>query len=325
MPELIYEGQGKAKWKGEPVLYRRQAHQFDDAAGYFADRNLADAVNAAIFLRQPLLVTGEPGTGKTELANSIAWEFDLPLHVFHTKTSSTGSDIFYRYDALLHFHDTNVAKREPDLRRYVRFGAMGKAILFGMNPEKADPYLSTDLRLERKKQSPSVVLIDEVDKAPRDFPNDILYEIERLSFQVRETDWFPFAADDEYRPIVVLTSNLERSLPDAFLRRCVFYYIPFPGPETLKRIVENRLKPNNDGEKSLYAAGQDAFVELRADDKLMKKPATAEMLSWLKILSQRGFSAAEVKLSDARLRSTLNIVLKTKEDLERFGVTQKAV
>src|SRR5262249_6915690 len=156
----------------------------------------------------------------------IAWEFDLPLHKFNTKMNSAGRDLFYHYDSVLHFHDAHTLSREYPVSKYIQYAALGKAILFSSPPDKVAEFLPEKLREKHSEATQSVVLIDEVDKAPRDFPNDILAETERLSFEVLETDW-EITSDPELRPIVIFTSNQERNLPEAFLRRCIFYYIPF--------------------------------------------------------------------------------------------------
>ncbi len=172
---------------------------------YLAEKGLRDAVNVALALGQPILVTGEPDTGKIQLAASLAFELNLlPPLIFHTKTTSSARDLSYRYDALRHFHDSQFRKEELGANAYVAFEAFGLAILLSLNPAEANAWLPEPLR--DKGPVRSVVLIDEVDKAPRDLPNDVLNEIEAMCFTVRETGQ-TFAADQRYRPILVLTSN----------------------------------------------------------------------------------------------------------------------
>jgi hypothetical protein len=185
----------------------------DDPAGYLADEGLRDAVNVAIALGQPLLVTGEPGTGKTQFARSVAYELGLMSpFVFNTKSTSTARDLFYRYDSLRHFHDAQFGNGQKDVEEYIEYESLGLAILRAMPPAAADRFLPAALRVSGPTRS--VVLIDEVDKAPRDVPNDVLDEIEQMRFTVRETGR-TFTAERSYAPIVILTSNSERTLPDA--------------------------------------------------------------------------------------------------------------
>lgn len=308
--ELVYYGQGKQRDLHSPPRYVEEEGQADPASGYFACSDLADAVNTAIFLRQPLLIMGEPGTGKTQLAHSVAWEFDLPLHKFNTKMNSAGHDLFYHYDSVLHFHDAHTLGKEYPPSKYIQYAALGKAILFSNPPDKVAGFLPEKLREKHREATQSVVLIDEVDKAPRDFPNDILAETERLSFEVLETDW-EITSEPELRPIVIFTSNQERNLPEAFLRRCIFYYIPFPDEADLRRIVSRRLSGDHD-------ASIAKFLEIRQDERLVKKPATAELISWLRVLDRNGIGQAEVKAASDRLRRTYSVLLKTKEDFERL-------
>jgi MoxR-like ATPase len=246
----LYQGTAREKDDApSPLPLFEPNPRLTEAGLYLAAPGLRDAVNVALALGQPLIVTGEPGTGKTRLAHSIAAHFGLgePL-AFYTKTTSTADDLFYRYDALRHFHDIERVKQgdrtvDPsDVKKYLGFRALGLAILMAGDSEKSAPFLPPDRLLAEPTRS--VVLIDEVDKAPRDFPNDILNETENLRFTVTEIQE-TFQAKPEYRPFVLLTSNSERDLPDAFLRRCVFYYIPPPTKEELIRIVETRLKPSS--------------------------------------------------------------------------------
>jgi MoxR-like ATPase len=324
MAEREYQGNGVAQVA--PGLSGYVEHPgFDPPAGYRADAKLVAAVNIAIFLEQPLLVTGDPGTGKTQLANSVAWELGLPLHVFHTRSRSIAGDLFYHYDALLHFNDAHVAGREPVMSRYVRFEALGRAIVRSMSPaDRERARLPDAVGRGLGPPMPSVVLIDE---APRDFPTDILHEIERLDFEVRESDWGRLHASRECWPIVILTSNLEKALPDAFLRRCLFYYIARPTKAELIAIIATRIGPTDQG--PLYGDGDapasehgrivdaavDTFLLLCENDRLLKRPSTAELLSWLRVLLRRGVSRDDILGRRASMSATLHVLLKNIDDL----------
>ena len=197
---------------------------------YIADDGLVDAVNVALMLRQPLMVTGEPGTGKTMLASSIAWELglDRPL-VFETKSTSTARDLFYTYDTLGRFTAKELSTKAGAPQDYVTFNALGEAIIRSSDPADLEEILPSAYSHPGPRRS--VVLIDEVEKAPRDFPNDILNEIERLYFRIPELGNRRIDANPGYDPVVVMTNNSEKSLPDAFLRRYIFFNIPFPSGE----------------------------------------------------------------------------------------------
>lgn len=286
--------------------------EMSDPAGYLADAGLRDAVNVALMLGQPLLVTGEPGTGKTQLAASIAFELGLPAPlIFHTKTTSTARDLFYRYDALAHFHDAQFRKEESRIENYITYEALGLAILLSMNPAQANSFLPEALRDRGPVRA--VVLIDEVDKAPRDLPNDVLNEIDNMSFTVKETGR-TFSADQSYRPIVVLTSNSEKNLPDAFLRRCVFYHIAFPDKNRLQEIVRRRLRFDSSFTPEMLERALEHFEKIR-DLTLKKRPATAELLAWLKILEKRRIDLSNLQRGEAEaLAFTYSILSKSKED-----------
>jgi MoxR-like ATPase len=309
----LYTGDGTTiSERGLRLPPFERAAELNDPAGYLADEGLRDAVNVALMLGQPLLVTGEPGTGKTQLAASIAFELNLsaPL-IFHTKTTSTARDLFYRYDALGHFHDAQFRKDESRVEDYIHYEALGLAILLSMNPQEANPYLPEQLRDAGPVRS--VVLIDEVDKAPRDLPNDVLNEIDNMSFTVRETGR-TFSADQSYRPVVVLTSNSEKNLPDAFLRRCVFYHISFPARERLKEIVQRRLRFDSNFTPQMLDHALQHFEKIR-DLTLKKRPATAELLAWLKILDKRNIDVGNLQRGEAEaLAFTYSILSKSKED-----------
>jgi MoxR-like ATPase len=285
----------------------------DDPRFYLADRPLRDAVNVALALGQPLLVTGEPGTGKTQLAASLAYEAGLeaPL-VFHTKTTSTAKDLFYRYDALRHFHDSQFRKDDSGVDRYVTYEALGLAILLSLEPLLGDPWLPEHLKGKGPRRS--VVLIDEVDKAPRDLSNDVLDEIETMSFTVQESGR-TFRADQPFRPILILTSNSEKNLPDAFLRRCVFYHIPFPSRDRLKEIVVRRLGSRGMLTLEMIDHAIRHFEEIRALP-LKKKPATAEFLQWLQIIEKMKLDTAHLEPGQAEaLALSYSVLVKNKDDL----------
>lgn len=311
----LYAGDGTTiTERGLRLPLFEQVSGLNDPADYLADKGLCDAVNVALTLGQPLLVTGEPGTGKTQLAGSIAYELGLPAPLaFQTKTTSTAKDLFYRYDALRHFHDAQFSKEQLSVDTYITYEALGLAILLALNPDEANPYLPERLR----GQGPirSVVLIDEIDKAPRDLPNDILNEIESLSFTVQETGR-TFAANQSYRPVLVLTSNSEKNLPDAFLRRCIFYHISFPDKQRLKMIVQRRLKLSNGFTPQMLDHAIEHFEGIR-ELTLKKRPATAELLSWIQILERTQLDVNNLKAGEAEaLAFTYSILAKSREDME---------
>lgn len=267
---------------------------------YIPSKGLINAVNVAIATGQPLLLTGEPGTGKSHLAYSVAFELDLgePL-VFRTKTTSISRDLFYSYDALSHFRKTQT-DTNTHISQFIRDGALGKAI---------------------KSDSRRVVLIDEIDKAPRDLPNDILNEIESLSYEVLETGEF-FEADPKNRPIVIMTSNSEKNLPDAFLRRCVFYHVPFPTAEELAEIVKSRVQSHYFDDDEIDQIIQ-KFLKLKKDTK-RKPPATAELIDWVKILEELEFKEGGSPITFEALSKnqkdilmvSYSLLAKTAEDLQ---------
>jgi len=287
---------------------------------YYASDSLVDAVNVALLLGQPLLVTGEPGTGKTQLAYRIAWEFkiDPPLQ-FNTKSTSTARELFYYYDALARFQDkVNQAPQE-----FISYNALGKAILLANPKDKVKQFLSPkEAANHPANPTRSVVLIDEVDKAPRDFPNDILNEIETMTLRVPEIGNLTIQAPESLHPIVILTSNSEKNLPDAFLRRCAYYHIQFPDKDTLRLIADNRLKDLAKQDRRM-AVRSDQFLkdaielfEHLREIGLKKKPATGELLVWLQTLQTLSQTDNPLVDDPGKLTSSLSAMIKTKEDLK---------
>jgi MoxR-like ATPase len=260
----------------EPAALRKPEH-------YIADSGLVDAVNVALMLRQPLMVTGEPGTGKTVLAWSVAWELGLdPPLVFETKSTSQARDLFYYYDTLGRFTAKELRTDAASAKDYITFNALGAAIVLANSRDAVADALPAGFTHPGKRRS--VVLIDEVEKAPRDFPNDILNELERMYFRIPELGNRRIEADEAYSPVVIMTNNSEKAMPDAFLRRCIYYNIPFPTGSRLEDIVIGRLpKFTEGGNAPALTRDAIAFLLYAREDSagLEKRPGTAELLGWL--------------------------------------------
>ncbi|MCP9223209.1 MoxR family ATPase [Erythrobacter sp. LQ02-29] len=232
--------------------------QFEGTSSYIATEDLKVAVNAAVTLRRPLLVKGEPGTGKTVLAHEIAKAIDAPLIEWNVKSSTKAQQGLYEYDAVARLRDGQLGdERVHDIANYIKKGKLWEAFTAPELP---------------------VLLIDEIDKADIEFPNDLLQELDRMSFDVYETQE---RIEAKERPIVVITSNNEKELPDAFLRRCFFHYIKFPDRDTMQAIIDVHFPGI---QARLVKQAMDVFYELREVPGLKKKPSTSELLDWLKLL-----------------------------------------
>lgn len=302
-----------------------------DPGGYLASQDLHDAIHAAILLGQPLLLTGEPGCGKTEVANYITYQLGLerpgptgrkPEYAlrFDTKSTTSARDLFYTFDTVGRFHAAQRGAQEPgadDPRRFISFNALGRAILDAAEPASVHRLEGRNWRGQEGGPRRSVVLIDEIDKAPRDVPNDLLMEMDRLAFYITELDR-TVTATPALRPIVVLTSNSERALPEAFLRRCVFHHMAFPDKGTLRRIVARRLT-TFPKESRLRDSAIGLFLRLREEERPEKLPGTAELLGFLNALAGLPLdpdkSLAEQKGWEGAARATL---LKTVLDHQSF-------
>ncbi len=267
--------------------------RFTSTEGYIASDDLQIAVNAAITLERPLLVKGEPGTGKTELARQIAGALGLPILEWSIKSTTRAQQGLYEYDAVSRLRDSQLGDaRVGDVRNYIRKGKLWQAF---------------------EAENRVVLLIDEIDKADIEFPNDLLQELDRMEFFVYETGE---TIQARQRPIVIITSNNEKDLPDAFLRRCFFHYIRFPEIETLKAIVEVHfpgIKPK------LLTTALTQFYELRDTPGLRKKPSTSEVLDWLKLLLAEDL-APEDLARDGRdaLPRLHGALLKNEQDVHMF-------
>ncbi|MEO0386075.1 MAG: MoxR family ATPase [Pseudomonadota bacterium] len=267
--------------------------KFTSTAGYIATQDLTTAVNAAITLERPLLVKGEPGTGKTELARQIAASLDVPMLEWAVKSTTKAQQGLYEYDAVSRLRDSQLGDpRVSDVGNYIRRGKLWEAFAA---PQRV------------------VLLIDEIDKADIEFPNDLLQELDRMEFHVYETGESVRAA---VRPIVIITSNNEKELPDAFLRRCFFHYIRFPDAETLARIVDVHFPGIK---KSLVEAALAQFFEVREAPGLKKKPSTSEVLDWLKLLLAEDLDASDLRRDPREALPRLHgALLKNEQDVHLF-------
>ncbi|API58978.1 ATP-binding protein [Tardibacter chloracetimidivorans] len=268
--------------------------QFEGTSAYIATQDLKVAVNAAVALRRPLLVKGEPGTGKTVLAHEIAATVGAPLIEWHVKSTTKAQQGLYEYDAVARLRDSQLGdERVHDIANYIRRGKLWEAFTSPTLP---------------------VLLIDEIDKADIEFPNDLLQELDRMEFHVYETGETVKAAE---RPIVVITSNNEKELPDAFLRRCFFHYIKFPDRETMQAIIDVHFPGI---QKMLVAKALDVFYELRDVPGLKKKPSTSELLDWLKLLLHEDMPLEVLQSQDPKkaIPPLHGALLKNEQDVMLF-------
>jgi MoxR-like ATPase len=293
-----------------------------DASSYIADPGLVDTVNVALLLGQPLLLTGEPGTGKTQLAFSLGCELGYEVYKYETKSTSSARDLFYTYDTLGRFHAAQIKEGAVDGKDYISYNALGLAVLRSREFEKVQKWLPIGV-VRWEVPARSVVLVDEIDKAPRDFPNDLLNELDEMYFKIPELGMTneKIVADENLRPVIVVTSNSEKGLPDAFLRRCIYYDIPFPeDPDRLKDIVLAHAAEFGKQSQLLWldeAIG--FFKDLRKTARgLEKKPSTAELLNWLAYLGRR-VSVEQISLRDQPdiLKASVGALFKTASDRAR--------
>lgn len=307
---------GKRKDQADPPV-KLDPHALkntDEWSGYEAGDDLEAAVNVALLLGQPLLLAGEPGTGKTQLAfhlsNQLGWGNP---YIFEAKSTSTYRDLFYTYDALGRFHSKDIEGRSRDAVDYIEYNALGKAILRTRTRTDVRRYLRESESHDGPRSS--VVLIDEIDKAPRDFPNDILRELENLYFKVPEIDLHPIEADRDHRPVVVVTSNSEKNLPPAFLRRCTYHYIKPPSDSKLFDILHSRIGrlAEVDG---FYKDAISIYNTLRTAS-LDKKPGTAELIAFVAYLRGREVSSLRNPGSRPAIASGLAVLVKSEDDLKK--------
>ncbi len=265
---------------------RRMQGKYDGSSDYIVSEELRNSVNIAIALQKPLLIKGEPGTGKTMLASSIAEKLQMELIVWNIKSTTEAQDGLYVYDTVQRLYDSQFGDQDVgDIKRYIKLGKLGEAFL---------------------AEETVVLLIDEIDKADLEFPNDLLWELDQMSFYIPETKE---TIEAKHRPIVIITSNAEKELPDAFLRRCIFHYIEFPAAEAMQEIVAVH-HPNL--EKKLLDQAMEAFYMLRSLPNMQKRSSTSELIDWLQALVIGGIAPNRIK----KELPFLGVLLKKNEDLD---------
>ncbi len=275
--------------------------RFEGTERYVATAELKMAVNAALALQRPLLIKGEPGTGKTMLAEEVAAALGRPLLQWHIKSTTKAHQGLYEYDAVSRLRDSQLGdEKVRDIRNYIVQGVLWQAF---------------------ESETPVVVLIDEIDKADIEFPNDLLRELDRMEFHVYETRQ---TIQARLRPLIIITSNNEKDLPDAFLRRCFFHYIAFPDRDTLQAIVDVHFPGIRE---DVLRAALDTFFTLRDVPGLKKKPSTSEFLDWLQLLVSESVPADQIGGTDGDLPQLAGALLKNEQDLtllERLGAMARA-
>lgn len=327
-PEIIKSGETNAHFL--PDLKNEKGKH------YVPSDALKQAVEIALMLKKPLLVTGPPGTGKSELAYHLAYHFGLgDVLFFGTRTDSSATDLLYRYDSIAHFHKVNIEKNkeltaEKIEKEYIHYQALGEAICNSNNVfhEKIEP---------KNRSRRRVVLIDEIDKAPRDLPNDILTIIEDMKFEVPELKTASHTSekiwkkegDSNFSPIVILTSNSEKTLPEAFLRRCVFFHIDFPDDKELRKILRKKesLFPDFDKNEDEYTKLVDVFLKI-SKDVAVQKPSTHELILWAWWMNKNGFLADDIyaykNLSESKKTKLLSgVSILTKETTDWKNISEK--
>lgn len=261
-------------------------NSFSSTKEYVASEELMAAVNVAIALKKPLLIKGEPGTGKTMLAEAIAKSLDKELIIWNIKSTTKAQDGLYMYDTIQRLYDGQFGEEGvDDIAHYIKLGKLGEAFT---------------------SEKQVILLIDEIDKADLEFPNDLLWELDQMEFYIHETKETIKA---KQRPIVIITSNAEKELPDAFLRRCIFHYIDFPNEALMEEIVKVHYPEVED---NLLKNAMDVFYAIRAIKDIRKKPSTSELIDWVNALQIAGISADEIK---SKL-PFIGVIVKKDEDLE---------
>lgn len=259
---------------------------FKGSDDYVVTNELMNAVNVSIALQKPLLIKGEPGTGKTKLAEAISKALDMELIIWGIKSTTKAQEGLYVYDTVQRLYDSQFGEGDvADIKQYIKLGKLGEAFT---------------------SEKQVVLLIDEIDKADLEFPNDLLWELDKMEFYINETKE---TIKTKHRPIVIITSNAEKELPDAFLRRCIFHFIEFPGKELMEEIVKTHYP---DVEQNLLNAAMDVFYEIRGMREVRKKPSTSELIDWINALQLGGIPFETIK----KKLPFIGVVVKKDEDLE---------
>lgn len=265
--------------------------KFSSTKEYVASEQLMASVNVAVALQKPLLIKGEPGTGKTMLAEAVAKSLDKRLIIWNIKSTTKAQDGLYMYDTIQRLYDGQFGEEGvDDIARYIKLGKLGEAF---------------------ESEEQVVLLIDEIDKADLEFPNDLLWELDQMEFYIHETKRTVKA---KKRPIVMITSNAEKELPDAFLRRCIFHYIDFPDEALMEEIVRTHYP---DVEETLLNNAMDVFYQIRSLRDIRKKPSTSELIDWINALQIGGISADRIK----KELPFIGVIVKKDEDME--GLAQR--